>query len=139
MATIKDFEELQVWQQARQLSKKIFVLTLRDIFAKDFSLKDQIKRASGSIMDNIAEGFERDGKKEFINFLSFSKGSTGEVRSQLIRAFNYGYISENELNDLKSECKFLGKKIANFMEYLRNSEFKGNKFKSAERQVPEKP
>ncbi|MCY7410714.1 MAG: four helix bundle protein [Chitinophagales bacterium] len=110
MATIKDFEDLQTWQMARELNKRIFSLTLYHLFSKDYSLKDQIRRSSGSVMDNIAEGFERDGNKEFINYLSFSKGSAGEVRSQLVRAFDYKYVSQSEMSELKYEYKELWKK-----------------------------
>ncbi len=88
MATIKRFEDLEIWQDARELCKFINRLIERDKFKYNFSLKDQISRSSGSIMDNIAEGFERGGNKEFVNFLTYSKGSTGEVRSQSYRAFD---------------------------------------------------
>lgn len=86
MATIKSFEEIEAWQTARSLSKEIFGLTNFGSFSKDYGLRDQINRATGSIMDNIAEGFERGGSKEFIQFLAIAKGSAGEVRSQLHRA-----------------------------------------------------
>lgn len=83
--TIKRFEDLEIWQQARELCKKIRETAETTTLGKDFSLKDQIFRSSGSVMDNIAEGFERDGKKEFINFLYIAKGSLGETRSQIQR------------------------------------------------------
>jgi four helix bundle protein len=88
MATIRRFEDLNVWQKARDLSKVIYLKSIKGSFSKDFALKDQINAASGSVMDNIAEGFERDGRLEFIQFLSYSKGSAGEVRSQLYRAYD---------------------------------------------------
>jgi four helix bundle protein len=87
------FEELQVWQKARVLAQTIFEQTQTMPFEKDYSLKDQINRAAGSVMDNIAEGFERDGAKEFSQFLSIAKGSAGEVRSQLYRAKDRGYVT----------------------------------------------
>jgi len=83
--TISRFEELDIWKNARSLCKKIRDLSIHSGLAKDYSLKDQILRSSGSVMDNIAEGYERDGKKEFIQFLYISKGSLGETRSQIYR------------------------------------------------------
>jgi len=93
MSKVERFEDLKVWQLARVLCKEIHELTMKEAFSKDFKLIGQIKSSSGSIMDNIAEGFERDGNKEFIQFLSISKGSCGETRSQLYRAIDNGCIS----------------------------------------------
>jgi four helix bundle protein len=128
MATIKTFEDIESWQRARELSKTIYELTIKDPFSKDFSLKDQINRASGSIMDNIAEGFERGGNKEFIMFLSYARGSAGEVRSQLYRAFDRKHINQTEFDNLKDCVVKLSKMITSFMVYLQGSEFKGMKF-----------
>lgn len=83
MATIKRFEDLEIWQIARRLCKEVFNLTNKGPFLKDFKFRDQIRSSSGSIMDNIAEGFERSSRLEFVNFLSIAKGSAGETRSQL--------------------------------------------------------
>ena len=94
MATIKRFEDIIAWQKVRELSKMVYHMTGFDAFSKDFSLKNQIRDSSGSAMDNIAEGFERNGNREFIQFLSVSKGSCGEVKSQLYRALDQKYIDE---------------------------------------------
>ncbi|MCF6357372.1 MAG: four helix bundle protein [Draconibacterium sp.] len=107
MSTIKQFEDLEIWQFARVLAKEVNEMTHREKFYRDFSLKDQIKRSSGSVMDNIAEGFERDGNKEFHQFLSYSKDSFGETRSQLYRALDYNYISEKEFETFKNRCLIL--------------------------------
>lgn len=129
MATITRFEDLEIWKMARELSKDICEIADREIFKTDFKLKTQIKGAVGSIMDNIAEGFERDGNAEFKQFLSISKGSAGEVRSQIYRCFDNDFITEEEFTDLKLRCEILSVKIKNFMTYLQNRDFKGNKFK----------
>jgi len=107
---VERFEDLEIWQEARALSKVIFQLSKRTPFKNDFKLKNQIKGSSGSTMDNIAEGFERNGRKEFLQFLSIAKGSCGETRSQSYRAFDYEYITRDELNDLVNECTKLSKK-----------------------------
>ena len=128
MATIKSFEDILAWQKARILANKIYVLINEGSFKTDFKLRDQINSASGSIMDNIAEGFERDGKREFIQFLSIAKGSAGEVRSQLYRAVDRHHITELAFNELKEEATVISKLISKFMSYLSESDFKGTKY-----------
>ena len=128
MATVQRFEDLEVWKKAREICKYISQLTQKDHFSRDFSLKDQIKRSSGSVMDNIAEGFERGGNKEFVNFLTYSKGSLAEVRSQSYRAYDYNYINEEELNNLIVDSVSLSERLGKFINYLKNSDFKGIKF-----------
>ncbi len=126
---IERFEDLEIWQEARELCKKVRDLTSSGIFTRDFKLKDQIRDSSGSIMDCVAEGFERDGTKEFIQFLSVAKGSCGETRSQSYRAFDYAYLTQTELDDLLERTTRLSKKISSFMTYLKKSGFKGTKYR----------
>ena len=127
--TIQRFEDLDVWKNARALCIKIRELSVSTALAKDYALKDQVLRSSGSVMDNIAEGFERDGKKEFIHFLYIAKGSLGETRSQLSRCFDARYITEEQSNDLLNDCLNLSAKIKSFINYLSASEFQGLKKK----------
>jgi four helix bundle protein len=132
MASYRSFEDMEIWKKARELANKIYNLTLLGTFAKDYALKDQINKSSGSIMDNIAEGFERGGNKEFRNFLSYSKGSAGEVRSQLFRSLDRKHIDETTFNELYNETLVLGKMIGGFIGYLQTSEYKGPKFQEPE-------
>jgi four helix bundle protein len=129
MSKVERFEDLKVWQMARELCREIHELTLKESFSKDFRLIGQIKGSSGSIMDNIAEGFERDGNKEFIQFLSISKGSSGEVRSQLYRAIDNEYISQKEFETVYEKSLEVSKMLKGFIVYLKESELKGNKYK----------
>jgi four helix bundle protein len=129
MATIKKFEDLEIWQEARKLSKEIIMISKSTALSTDYRLKDQIKDSSGSVMDNIAEGFERNGNMEFRQFLSVAKGSAGEARSQIYRVFDNEYIDEEQLNRLVLEYENLSGKINNFITYLNNNDFKGTKFK----------
>lgn len=130
MATIQHFEDLEIWQLAKSLSYKVFMLTKNEFFSRDFRFRDQIRSAAGSVMDNIAEGFERSSRLEFINFLSIAKGSAGEVRSQLHRAFDQNYVTEVEMQVLADEYKVLSSKLSGFIKYLNTSEHKGQKFKN---------
>jgi four helix bundle protein len=129
MSKIERFKDLEIWQHSRDLCKYIFELTMKVPFNKDFSLIDQIKRSSGSVMDNIAEGFERNGNKEFITFLYYSKGSCGEVRSQLYRALDFKYISEDDFNNGFTKTDNISKELSNFIKYLKNNDLKGYKYK----------
>ncbi|HKL91164.1 MAG TPA: four helix bundle protein [Allomuricauda sp.] len=133
MATIEKFEDLEVWQLARTICQKIEQLFQRTSLGKNFSLKDQMERSSGSIMDNIAEGFGRDGNREFHNFLSYAKGSCTELKSQLYRAFDKELIHKDQMESVQEIIETEINKIGAFMFYLRKSEFKGQKFKSEQR------
>jgi len=127
--TIKNFEDLEVWKNARELCRKIREIVNNSTLNKDYSIKDQILSSSGSVMDNIAEGFERDGKKEFIQFLYISKGSLGETRSQLYRTFDAGHISEVKYEELRNDCLNLSGQLSNFISYLHKTEIEGLKKK----------
>lgn len=129
MNSVRDFEELAIFQKARELSKKIYPITQRGELKYDSRFVQQIRAASGSIMDNIAEGFERCGNKELINFLYIAKGSCGEVRSQLIRANDIGYLAPEEYQELYNDCRKLSAGIMNFIKEIRASEYTGAKFK----------
>jgi four helix bundle protein len=128
MATINNFEELEIWIKARKLNKRVLEISQRESIKKDFRFYSQIRASAGSIMDNIAEGFERDSRLEFINHLSYSKGSCGEIQSQLFRAFDDNTITEDEHNELILEYKTLARDIGNFIRYLNKSDIKGQKF-----------
>jgi four helix bundle protein len=129
MATIKSFEEIEVWKKARAYAQKVFVLSISGTFVKDFSLKDQINASRGSIMDNIAEGYGRGGNKEFITFLSYARGSADESRSQLYRAFDRSHITEEAFTELRNEAIEISKMITGFMSYLQTSDIRGSKFR----------
>lgn len=128
MATIKKIEDIEVWKLARKLCKQIFEIYKEAPFSKDFSLVNQINSSSGSVMDNIAEGFGRGGNKEFIMFLGYSIGSCNEVKSQLYRAFDRNYIDENTFNILKLKTEEIINKGGALIQYLNKSDFKGPKF-----------
>ena len=130
MGTIERFEDIEAWKKARELTRIIYTITAKGDFAKDYGLRDQIRRASVSVMSNIAEGFERGGNKEFRQFLSMAKGSAAEVRSQLYVAFDSGYLEESDFRTLYELAEETGRLIGGFMRYLESSNHKGMKFKT---------
>lgn len=121
---VNSFEDLQVWKDSRILVKSIYQLTSDGKFSKDFGLREQIQRAAVSIMNNIAEGFERNNNKEYIKFLGYSKGSAGEVRSMLYVAFDLGYISQDSFNTLYQMSINIITQLSNFIKYLKSSSIK---------------
>ena len=129
MATIKRFEEIKAWQEARELAKLTYQVTRKVALSKDFGLKDQIQRAAVSVGSNIAEGFARNGNKEFSKFLWIAKGSAAEIQSQLYTAKDVGYITETDFKlvyDKAESCIIL---IYRFLKALRTSPLPGERYK----------
>ena len=129
MAKVKKFEGIESWKKARSLTKEVYEVTLAGPFAKDFGLRDQMRRAAISILSNVAEGFERGGDKEFLQFLSIAKGSSGELRAQLYVALDQRYISIERFEQLSAEATKISQLIAGFMRYLKQSDLLGSKMK----------
>jgi four helix bundle protein len=129
MAKIKKFEELVSWTKARSLTKEVYDATSAGQFVRDFGLRDQIRRAVVSILSNIAEGFERGGDREFLQFLALAKGSCGEVRAQLYVALDQNYLSEAQFDILKMHATEVSQSLSGLMKYLRQSELRGSKLK----------
>jgi four helix bundle protein len=125
MATIGNFENIEVWRTSMDLCTEVYKITNSDTFSRDFGLKDQIRRASVSIPSNISEGYERDSKNQFLYFLSIAKGSCGEVRTQLRIAYNLNYLNESDFESLNLMCESTSKQLSGFIKYLRD--FKGTK------------
>ena len=128
MARVQRFEDLEVWKLAREITNEVYRLSSVEPFFRDFGLRNQMRDSSVSIMSNIAEGFERDGDKEFVQFLSISKGSAGELRSQLYVALDQAYIVEDDFRRVYGKVVECSPAISGLIKYLRQSELKGRKF-----------
>jgi four helix bundle protein len=129
MSKIEKFEDIVGWQKARELTKAVYVQVNAGRFARDFGLKDQIQRASVSVRANVAEGFDRGGDKEFVQFLSMSKGSCGEVKSDLYVALDQQYVTPAQFTEIYNSADEVGRLLSGFMGYLRQSNPRGRKFK----------
>ncbi len=129
MAKLERFEDIEGWKKARELTKVIYRATSGGGFGQDFGLRDQMRRASVSVMSNIGEGFERGGDKEFRQFLSQAKGSAGEVKAQLYVALDVGYLGRAEFDDLYRLATETGRLIGGFIRYLSSSGFRGAKYR----------
>ena len=129
MAKVENFEDLIAWQKARILTREVYLTTRQGGFVRDFGLSGQIQRAAVSVMSNIAEGFERGGDKEFVQFLSTAKGSCGEVRSQLYVALDQGYIPAPKFREMYDLSVETSRVISGFMNYLSGSQLRGSKFR----------
>lgn len=136
MGKINRYEELKVWQIGRALVKAVYELTMTPDFARDFGLKDQIRRSAVSIPSNIAEGFERNGTREFIQFLYIAKGSAGELRTQLLIAADLAYITNEQFSAINTEVTNLGSMLYNFISYLKNSGYQGDKYNPSKASEP---
>ena len=129
MSSFEKFEDIEAWKKARELTKAIYATTNDGSFARDFGLRDQIRRAAVSTMANIAEGFGRGGNKEFIQFLAVAKGSASEVQSQLYVALDAGYLNQTQFKELYTETETTARLIGGLLRYLQNNDFKGSKYK----------
>ena len=127
MSKASKFEDLTIFQMARDLCKEVYTITKAGEFCRDTRFVQQIHASAGSVMDNIAEGFEREGNKEFVNFLYIAKGSCGEVRSQIIRASDVGFVDNDTATRLYNDCIELSKAISAFVKSLKTSDYRGSK------------
>ena len=125
---IKSFEDFEIWKEARHLTREIYTLSKATKFSKDFGLRDQMQRAAVSIMSNIAEGFERGGNQEFVQFLYIAKGSCGEVRSQLYIALDQEYVDQTVADKLLIILKRLSVMIKHLIDHLKRSGMRGPKY-----------
>lgn len=130
MSRIERFEDIEAWKKGRELRKAVYQCSRTGQFAKDYGLRDQIRRAAQSVTSNIAEGFERSGNREFIQYLSNAKGSCGEVRDQLYAALDENYLTQQEFMKLYEMSKEVSRLISGFMKYLQQSDLKGPKFRA---------
>ena len=121
MGKLKRFEDMEVWISARELAKKIHAISQAPKFLKDYGLRDQIRRASVSVVSNIAEGFESQSNPLFCRYLASARGSAAEVRTQLYIALDWGYISNSDFSALVSQTESISRQITGFINYLRNS------------------
>jgi len=121
MAAITRFEEIEAWKTSRQLTNSIYSHTNQAGFNRDFGLRDQIRRASVSVMSNIAEGFESRTDVQFINFLGMARASAGEVRAQLYIALDQKYITEEQFKETSAIAETCARQIASFMKYLESN------------------
>ena len=131
MASIQKFEDIESWKAGREAVRLIYMASMVEPFSKDFALCNQIRRAAISIISNIAEGFERGGNKEFLNFLSIAKGSCGEVRCQLYVALDCSYVSDEQFQIISEKLLETSRLISGLMKYLQQTELRGSKFRSA--------
>jgi len=129
VGTLQSFEEIEAWQRARELAREIHTISAQGMFSKDFGLRDQIRKASVSIMSNIAEGFDRGGTNEFLQFLSMAKGSASEVRSHLCVAHDQGYIDQETFERISAQAAEIGRMVGRLMSYLRSTKIRGTKYK----------
>jgi four helix bundle protein len=129
MVKISRFEDIEAWKKARELTKKIYEITSQGELTRDYALKDQLRRAAISIMANIAEGFEREGNKEFKQFLAMAKGSVGEVKAQLYVALDASLIDSDNFTKIVALADETARLLAGFLKYLRASDYKGSKFR----------
>lgn len=128
MKKIRRLEDIECWQLARELAKEVWKELTRGTLAGNYALKNQMDRSSGSIMDNIAEGFGRGGNKEFVNFLSISSGSAEELKSQLCRCVDRNHLSKERAGELYKMTVRVSVKINNFIKSLNDSNYRGHKF-----------
>jgi four helix bundle protein len=128
VSTFKTFEEIEAWQKARELTRRVYEATTQGAFARDYGLRDQVRRACVSVMSNIAEGHGRRGTKEFLQFLAMSLGSTNEVHSQLYVALDRRYVDEREFRQLTALVQETARMIGGLARYLRTTDLKGSKF-----------
>ncbi len=129
MANIERFEDLRAWKLARVLTNRIYDFSVVGEFSRDFGLRDQMRKAAVSIVSNIAEGFERDGDKEFVQFLFVAKGYCGELRSQLYIAHDRRYVTDEEFSELFGTTLEVSRMISGLIKYLRQSPMAGKKYK----------
>jgi four helix bundle protein len=130
MASFRSFEEIDAWKKARELTRRVYDVTAKGAFARDFGLRDQLRRACVSIMSNVAEGHGRGGRKEFLQFLSMAQGSANEVCSHLYVALDLGYIDDEQFRVLTGLAQENARLIGGLVRYLRTTEIKGSKFKT---------